>query len=254
MASKQLLERICPDHDQAKDPFRDGSPPPGIEKHEAWKDADDWVLRYVAGHRPEGETDHRQLSYLPLPSIGHEHADQNVRRVMIAAPHGDERWLEHVARRLAGQQLIPKRGDEFGDAGPPTLVRVRRDNVARCYTQPANRWASVTPVILPGHDDKKPAKRLKLIRKALHDAGIEQPCEFEWSAFSRFRKSYSAHKYDKRGSNKGKIGYFRPDHLLSQTAVHLTVRFQQRVPGPLTIGAGRHCGFGLMAVIDSSNA
>jgi len=222
------------------------SPPLGV--------GEDWVERYVAGHRPEGETDHRQLSYLPLPSIGHEHADQIVRRVMIAAPLGDERWLEHLTRRLAGQQLIPERGDEFGDAGPPTLVRVHRDNVARFYTRPGSRWASVTPVILPGHDDKKPAKRLKLIRKALHDAGIEQPCEFEWSAFSRFRKSYSAHKYDKRGSDKGKIGYFRPDHLLSQTAVHLTVRFQQPVPGPLTIGAGRHCGFGLMAVIDSRNA
>jgi len=222
------------------------SPPRGV--------ADDWVERYVAGHRPKDEPDHRQLSYLPLPSIGHEHADQIVRRVMIVAPHGDEHWLEHVARRLAGQQLIPMQGDEFGGAGPPTLVRVPWDNVARFYTRPANRWASVTPVILPGHDDKKPAKRLKLIRKALHDAGVEQPCEFEWSAFSRFRKSYSAHKYDKRGPDKGKIGYFRPDHLLSQTAVHLTVRFQQPVPGPLTIGAGRHCGFGLMAVIDSRNA
>jgi hypothetical protein len=27
--------------------------------------------------------------------------------------------------------------------------------------------------------------------------GIDQPCEFEWSAFSRFPKSLSAHKYDR---------------------------------------------------------
>lgn len=207
---------------------------------------DDWVERYVMGHRPEGETDHRQLSYLPLPSIGHEHADQAIRRVMIVAPVGDESWLEHVARRLAGQQLKPKRGDEFGDAGPPTLVRVEHDNVAHFYTRPANRWASVTPVILPGHDDKKPAKTRKLIEKALAESGIEQPCEYEWSAFSRFRKSYSAHKYTKDGKP---AGYWRPDHLLTQTAVHLTLTFKDKlkVPGPIAIGAGRHCGFGLMA-------
>jgi hypothetical protein len=43
--------------------------------------------------------------------------------------------------------------------------------------------------------------------------------------------------------------------LLSQTAVHLTLRFHHDtaertpilVPGPIALGAGRHCGFGLMA-------
>jgi len=219
------------------------SPPPGV--------GEDWVERYVAGHRPKDETDHRQLSYLPLPSIGHEHADQIVRRVMIAAPHGDERWLEHVARRLAGQQLIPKRGDEFGDAGPPTLIRVHRDNVARCYTRPANRWASVTPVILPGHDDKKPAKRLKLIRKALHDAGIEQPCELEWSPISCFRKSLPAYKYQKdpqTGEQRWLLENVK-QYLQSKTWIHLHLRFNDdlQVPGPIAIGAGRHCGLGILA-------
>jgi CRISPR-associated protein Csb2 len=39
---------------------------------------------------------------------------------------------------------------------------------------------------------------------------------------------------------------------MSQTAVHLTLRFNDnlQVPGPLAIGAGRHCGFGLMAAVD----
>jgi len=214
------------------------SPPPDVQ--------DDWVEHYVVGHRPKGQEIHRQFSYLPLPSIGHEHADQIVRRVMIAAPLGDEHFLEHLARRLAGQQLIPESKNEFGDAGPPTLVRVRNDNIARHYTRPSNRWASVTPVILPGHDDKKPAKTRKLIEKALAQSGIEQPCRFEWSAFSRFRKSFSAHKYDR---NKRSQGFYRPNYLENNTAVHLQLRFdgELNIPGPLLIGAGRHCGLGLMA-------
>ncbi len=61
-----------------------------------------------------------------------------------------------------------------------------------------------------------------------------------------------AHKYVKDASSKdGKrlINYIRPDHLLNQTAVHLTISFPHEVPGPITIGAGRHCGFGLMAAV-----
>jgi CRISPR-associated protein Csb2 len=213
------------------------APPPGADG--------DWVERYVAGHATPGGGQHRQLSYLPLPSVGHLHTDPGVRRVMIVAPVGDGAWLHHVARRLGGQALQPLHGDEFAGRGAPILVPVRSDPVARFYTEPARVWHSFTPVILPGHDDRKPDKTDALIRRALVQSGIDQPCEFEWSAFSRFPKGCSAHKYGKDGRPQG---YIRPDHLLTQTAVHLTMSFSQglRVPGPIAIGAGRHCGFGLM--------
>ncbi len=216
------------------------SPPAGTSQ--------EWVETFVAGHYAEGSPEHRQLAYLPLPSIGHAHADPGVRRVMIVAPVGNDAWLNHVARRLAGQMLEPLRGDEFNGNDPPLLVPVRRDNIALFYTQSANTWASVTPVILPGHDDHKPHKTRKLIETALAQSGIEQPCEFQWSAYSRWPKSFSAHKYDR---NKRPTGYIRPDHLLSQTALHLTLTFKYdlQTPGPIALGAGRHCGFGLMAAL-----
>lgn len=207
----------------------------------------DWVESFVAGHRAPDVATHRQFSYLPLPSIGYAHTDPAVRRVMIAAPPGNGRWLNHLAKLLAGQQLQPTERTKL-DA-PPTLVRVRNDNVASYYTMPANQWASVTPVILPGHDDHKPDKTRKLIEKALQQSGIEQECEFEWSAFSYFPKSLSAHKYDRQ---KRPTGYIRPDHLLNLTAIHLKLRFNNglKVHSPLSIGSGRHCGLGLMAGID----
>ncbi len=224
----------------------------------------DWVETYVAGHRRTGEVHgttgkateqnerhqvqnggHRQLSYVPIPSVGHEHADPGIRRVMLIAPVGDDKLLDYVARRLAGQVLVPLRGDEFGMSDPPILVPVQHDNVARFYTRPANVWHSFTPVILPGHDDHKPDKTRALILRALAQSDVPAPCEFEWSKLSWFRQSYSAHKFDRQGRPQG---YVRPGHLLTQTAVHLTIRFKDglEVPGPLTIGAGRHWGFGLM--------
>lgn len=209
---------------------------------------DDWVNTYVAGHAKSGDANHRQLSYLPLPSIGHAHTDPSVRRVMIAAPAGDERFLKHLARLLAGQQLKPTSRTKL--ASPPTLVIARMDNFAHLYTQPSNVWASVTPVILPGHDDHKPEKTRRLIKRALQQSGIDQACEFEWSPTSHFRKSLSAHKYDRQ---RRPTGYIRPDHLLNQTAIHLKIKFNDssKFPGPIVIGSGRHCGFGLMAGVDS---
>lgn len=207
----------------------------------------DWVSRYVAGHICDDAADHRQFSYLPLLSIGHQHADQKVRRVMITAQPGDDRLLQHLARRLNGQRLKPT--DQTQLNHPPIMERVNHDNVARFYARSGNVWASVTPVILPGHDDHKPDKTRKLIEKALAQSGFIQQCKFEWSAFSQFPKSLSAHKY---GRERQPVGYVRPSHLLTQTAVHLRLRFHDglRVPGPLAIGAGRHCGLGVLAPVD----
>jgi CRISPR-associated protein Csb2 len=215
------------------------SPPQGV--------AEDWVRTYVAGHAAGNVSGHHQVSYLPLPSIGTEHTDPGIRRVMIMAPIGDDHLLDYIARRIGGMALEPL-GDEFGGQEPPMLVPVKHDSIARLYAGSAKVWHSFTPVILPGHDDHNLDKRHSLIEKALRQAGIDQACEFEASAFSRFRKSYSAHKY---GRDKRPQGYIRPDYLLSQTAVHLTLRFQEEVPGPIVLGAGRHVGLGLFAPIDS---
>lgn len=215
------------------------------------KDTATWVDHYVAGHRDTSDKtanlSHVQLSYIPLPSIGHDHTDPAIRRVMLIAPVGDEAILEHLCQRLDGQLLKPLPGTTLPRG--TRLQRIpdgRRDGVRDAYTRESPFWASFTPVILPGHDDHKPAKTIRLIEAALAQSGIEQPCEFEWSAFSYFRKSYSAHKYDKQGKL---TGYLRPDHLSTQTAVHLRLRFKEdlKVTGPITIGAGRHLGLGLMA-------
>ncbi|MBX3364025.1 MAG: type I-U CRISPR-associated protein Cas5/Cas6 [Phycisphaeraceae bacterium] len=216
---------------------------------DGFDDHDDWVQRYIAGHARNDGTPHRQLSYLPLPSIGHEHTDPGVRRVMIAGPVGDDVLLAYVARRLAGQTLRPRQGNEFDGREPPMLVPIpcSGDGVTRCYTEPSDEWHSFTPVVLPGHDDHKMGKRRALIERTLAQSGVDHPCEFEWSPISRFPKAYSAYKYDRA---KRPVGFLRPAHLLSQTAVHLTIRFNDGllVPGPLAIGAGRHCGLGLFAV------
>jgi hypothetical protein len=61
--------------------------PPSWIEHPA-----DWINRVVRGKRDESSTvEHRQFSYVPLPSIGHEHADAMIRNVMVVAPMGMDR-------------------------------------------------------------------------------------------------------------------------------------------------------------------
>lgn len=204
---------------------------------------DDWVKSFVAGHRSEGEKEHEQLSYVPLPSIGHEHSDAIIRRVMITAPFGCEAELRHLAGQLDGEYLRPEDGSE-----KPVLDRLlHSDGVTRQYVGASKVWASVTPVILPGHDDRKPEKTIKLIDRALAQSGIEQGCRYTWTSLPNFNNCLAASKYDGNGR---RTGYFRPDHLNGLTAVHVRLTFEHPVAGPLIIGAGRHCGLGLLAVMN----
>jgi CRISPR-associated protein Csb2 len=164
-----------------------------------------------------------------------------IRRVMIVAPFESEAELRHLSAQLNGEQLQPEQG-----ASGPILDSVGSDGVIRQYLGPSKVWASVTPIILPGHDDHKPAKTIKLIERALAQSGIEQECQFTWGPLPYFNNCLTASKYDRNGR---RTGYFRPDHLNGLTATHIRITFQNPVAGPLTIGAGRHCGLGVLAAI-----
>jgi len=231
------------------------SVPPG------WIDGPKWLETFVCGHQKEGEQ-HRQISYVPLPSIGHEHADAEIRNVMLITPLGFERELEFVAEQLNGEELKPEGQIHPTDSehslpipGPMFLDRFtppRGKFIATRYLGTSNVWQTVTPVILDGHNKKTKSDKPeavareteKLICKALHRAGIETPCKFTWQSFPYLKNCLSAHKYDRHGRH---AGYHRPKHLKELTAMHIRITFDYPVHGPLTIGAGRHCGFGLLA-------
>jgi CRISPR-associated protein Csb2 len=214
--------------------------PPGVDA--------DWIRRVVRGKREPGVVDHAQFSYVPLPSIGHEQADGMIRRVMVVAPFEFDAHLRHLSEQLDGVRLNPEGEPETckSDDAPakdarPTLQRIRPDGVARCYLGAGEKWATVTPAILPGYDDHRPAKTVKLIEKAMAQCGVDQRCKFTWSTVPNYKNCLTAHKYDRQHRF---VGYHRPEHLKIQTAVHLRLSFEKPFAGPLVIGCGRHCGLG----------
>lgn len=232
---------------------------------------DSWVSRFVRGKVEPGRKDHQQISYVPLPSIGYEHSDAMIRNVMLIAPIGRERELEHIAARLDGIPLEFKDTGEACDTDMPPRVPLphsiqrftppRGRFIDKCYLGRSKVWQSVTPVILDEHIDKKThetkdGQKIKcrdeedfkrLIILALQRAGIETPCEFTWQTLPFYKNCLSAHRY---GRNK-RSNFVLPKRLDGKTAVHVRLAFEHAVPGPIAIGAGRHCGFGLFAAAES---
>lgn len=204
--------------------------------------------RYVAGHREDDSSDQARFSYLPLPTIGHPHADGLIRRLLIAEPIGGDSscagWAQH---RLRNAILTDEDANERGVLLDPW--RPGSSEMIRRYVGESRTWCSVTPVILPGyddfkgiaqHDDKQPIKAERLLFKSLLRAGI--PFECVASVTLRRAPFWPGSQHPRR--------YRRPDYLADQHARpgwHVRVMFHEPVAGPLAIGAGRHCGLGILA-------
>jgi CRISPR-associated protein Csb2 len=190
---------------------------------------------YALGHGKGPERDCR-LSYIPLPSIGHQHTDGRVRRALLTGLPGD-RHVKDLASIMDGMRLVAP-----GKPAARLVALTGKDVVLDHYVGSSRSWASVTPVILHGHDAKRgrvdPNKTRKLIQEALDQAGMGNAV-----ATYAYRR---APWWPGTGSSRDiRI----PAHLASWPRYHLKVEFRTEVRGPLLIGIGRHYGIGLLATV-----
>lgn len=218
---------------------------------------DRWVNTHVLGHGDEKDgqaTSDERLMFLPLPSMT-PNGVSGVRRVLVAGWPGCAE-LADLRRRLNGAELIDR------ETCQPVAVLSQlatSDKEVRKFTDPAEVWSTVTPVILPGHDDPDGLRRklkerdgkaageqknllerldtriLALLWKAFHQAGWTADslagAELEYRPVGWLRGLDVAKNY-----HLPPVGYPR---------YHVRVRFRQPVRGPLAVGAGRYRGFGL---------
>jgi CRISPR-associated protein Csb2 len=208
--------------------------------------------QYVAGHIKDDDRRQPRFSYLPLPTIGHAFADGMIRRLMIAEPFGGDgthaRWAQN---RLRNASLKNQTGKDVGVL--LDLWRPSSEEMIRKYVGQSRAWCSVTPVILPGYDDfkstrrhddtKQPTKAERLLLKCLIHAGI--PIEAVESVTLRRAPYWPGSQHPRH--------YHRPDYLADHHARpgwHVRVVFREPMAGPLSVGAGRHCGLGILAACE----
>jgi CRISPR-associated protein Csb2 len=202
-----------------------------------------FINSYIQGHAEPGFSEVGRMSFAPLPSIGHTHADGRIRRVMLVEPaEADDRATRLLRIKLPGWPAIDERsGATVCYFTPPA----DRRTVVRLYTAQARTWRSVTPVVVHGHNALRGrvsiAKTERLLVRAFEMAGYAE------SAIRRvtFRPA-------PLWSGTGAARAIRtPSHLGGFPRYHVEVEFHELVSGPVLAGIGRHCGLGVFAA-DSS--
>ncbi len=195
---------------------------------------------------PEDVVGANRLAYLPLPSLeyrGKGVVVGSIRRALITSLGGncrDEvRWTQ---RALSGRDLI---GKQDGTSQALLAVIPQSDKMVLNYTKSAVAWSTVTPVILPGRDDRSQRKAEHLLRKAIRQAGfselLSEQAEIEWRNVCFWPGGDLATRF------------FVPEHLRGYPRFHVRIVWKKSatktvaMKGPICLGGGRHYGLGLFA-------
>ena len=188
---------------------------------------------YVCGHANGNHDKGDRFTYVPVPTLAPAGRDNDIRRVMLIQGRENSR-ADSLVRRLSGVSLSGKA--RLRPIGDPD-----KDGVMKKYTDAAERWATVTPIVLPGHLNGRGLVRRqsKLVLKSLVHAGIMTPV------------SEIHLQPDPIFPGAERAGCYRvPEYLRQFTKTHAVITFSEPVVGPVVIGAGRYVGLGLMAGLD----
>ncbi len=260
--------------------------------HPAFASAVGWdkskVDAFVLGHDKSDPTNVKptasiaRLVFIPLPSIEWRGEARGgtvgaIRRVLVTVSgHCDASEFLRIVRALEGQELT----DEKSKHPVAFLRRQSESEIAIAgYFAEAATWTTVTPVVLPGHDDpRKLRQRLRntatplsaadkaqivckldarierLLRKAFIDSGMPASlvadAELQWRETGFFPGTDLASRY----STPNQSRRFRRLHVRvvwrecsSDGTLH-----PKRISGPLCIGNGRFSGLGLFMPISTA--
>lgn len=260
------LMRVESDNFRAFDTARRGMAVAGMLRHAVRRAAEraGWdearVHASVLGH---GDGDEARLLLVPVPSIeprgeGGETVGA-VRRVMVISTDEHSNDTVWAARVLGGMDLIDER---TGEPQAVLATTTRNDRMLKRYVAASSTWATVTPMVLPGHDDpgglrerlrkakgeeqklllaRLMKRREGLVRKALRHSGVGD--ELAFSAQIETRETGFVAGVEKASR------YAVPSHLAQSPRLHVRLTWPVKVAGPLCIGRGRFSGLGLFAAV-----
>jgi CRISPR-associated protein Csb2 len=227
----------------------------------ALSDQESQIEQCVVGRRVNGGTDApkaARVRILPLPSIGHEHADHAIRRVLIEVPSGCLLRSDDVIWSFSGLELS---GSDSANRPASVLTTTGDDTMLRHYgvgDREYARWRTVTPAALP-----ETAKRRRIEptrRSAEAKPGTERAAEQQRAAgeviqalrHAEIPANVDAIRVQREPfeANGKRVEGFAPGTRFQKERLwHVELLLREPVTGPLIIGDGRYCGLGLMAPV-----
>lgn len=210
----------------------------------------------LVGRKPDGTEavppQHR-IRIVPLLSIGHEHADRGIRRVLIEVPSGSPLRVADVAWAFTGLEVV-----EPGTGEIRMILTPSEDwaMLRKHYVPKAQRWRSVTPLALPegaGRRRIEPTRRVaeakggaeriaeeaaaaRAVIAALRHAGIRARA---------FSVKVQREPFEAKGQ-RAEAFELKP-RFPKERLWHVEIVFGVPVEGPLLLGDGRFLGLGLMS-------
>jgi len=178
-------------------------------------------------------------AFAALPYIGYDHADGRIMGVAIILPADttlrERREVLQVASTVKqinmgalGELLV----DLADEAELPFTLR------AATWSRPSRVWMTATPMLLDRFP-KKPGKGPtvgEIIATSCLRAGFPRPSCVRYGHHSRLKGVPPVAQFNLR----------RTDDEAPRMAVHAEIEFDERVAGPLLLGAGRYFGLGLL--------
>lgn len=205
------------------------------------------IPEWVSGHDADGHASRLpHVAFLPLPFVGSEHADGRIMGVALALPRDLDpaeaaRVLEPWLRDEYGQPRMLKLFDGLWlECGAELETRERPPINLRMetWTGPAQRWASVTPVVLDRHFDgpDKWARAAESVKTACERVGLPRPLEVLLHPVSLLEGVPRSNEFPllRRKKDGGRMHH-----------AHAVIVFGEDVQGPVLVGAGRFRGYGL---------
>ncbi len=237
------------------------------------KHAPDPRAELLSGHAEDGKPsalDH--MAVVPLPFVGDEHADGELKGVaiLLPVPLGSPEAAP-VLRAVGAWERASRVGDHAESEHPPlrvvmgragkVLLELSDDNLPRTlrpdtWAAPRHEWVSVTPVALDrnpgelrarrGADPAAEARRIQVVmdtaeqilRRAVSRVGLPEPVVVELSPSAQIRGGRPCRAFP---------GFVSGGH--PRVLVHARLVFAEPVEGPVLLGAGRYSGYGLFRPI-----
>lgn len=216
------------------------------------------ITRCLVGKKPDGTgagPTEQRVRIVPLLSIGFEHADRGVRRVLIEIPSGAPLRAEDVAWAFNGLDVIDP---ETGEILMVLTPSEDWDMLRKHYLPNSRHWRSVTPLALPegaGRRRIEPTRRVEDAKGGIERAQEEASAARSIAAALRHAGilarvvSIRVQREPFEAKGQRAEAFERQPRFPKERLWHVELELDRSVDGPLVLGDGRFLGLGLMAPV-----
>jgi CRISPR-associated protein Csb2 len=216
----------------------------------------------LSGHTEGAPTEQPHVAFVPLPFVGHEHADGAIMGCALVfpvrIPASDRETLLRLVAKWEKERSDKRANLTLaGGSLPPFIVHrvdvsAKRSLSPELWCRASTRFITATPIAL----DKNPGNLRSNRDGTAHEAALEaqrcisdaclrvvgvRPVSVEVSLAPLLPGAQHTRDFLPWPGRPGRTPRVR---------VHADIRFDERVRGPLLLGAGRYFGLGLCLPVE----